>query len=45
MQNSIVDYKKNDFFKTIIVDDDNYLYGLVISQHNPAHLVKYKLFF
>jgi len=45
MPNSIVNYKKKESFRNIIIDDDNNLYGLVISQDNPAHLVKYKLIF
>jgi len=44
MPNCIFDNKKKEQFRNIIIDDD-YLYGLVISQYDPACLVKYKLIF
>lgn len=44
MPNCILDNKKKEQFRNIIIDDD-YLYGLVRSQYDPAYLVKYKLIF
>jgi hypothetical protein len=43
--NIIADISKGNYVRQLIIDNDNNLYGMVISEENYPQLVKYKLIF